>query len=156
MTAAEETIPTDLTASTGSTAADDGASTARTLTLDEFVREQEELERAAAEAFADDEDGMCTYGDGSWPHSTRRQESDIGLKYRHRSMRHFRRAGSPIKRQAVYVCLTCTPAGCGRRAGLCFGCSVRCHGDHDIIELFQKRDFVCDCGNANFNGAEVR
>ena len=87
MAATEETIPTASSASSASSASaasnavgepavEDAASTARTLTLDEFVREQEELERAAAEAFADDEDGTCTYGDGSCPRSTPRQDSD--------------------------------------------------------------------------------
>ena len=25
--------------------------------------------------------------------------------------------------------------------GVCFGCSMNCHVDHEIVELFDKRDF---------------
>ena len=46
-------------------------------------------------------------------------------------------------RQPVYACRTC---GGG---GVCAGCSVACHGDHDLIELFHKRHFMCDCGSEN-------
>ncbi|PVU90346.1 hypothetical protein BB561_004915 [Smittium simulii] len=30
--------------------------------------------------------------------------------------------------------------------GFCYGCSISCHSQHDVIELFAKRDFMCDCG----------
>ncbi|WFD34643.1 RING-type E3 ubiquitin transferase [Malassezia cuniculi] len=46
-------------------------------------------------------------------------------------------------RQPVFACRTC---GGG---GVCAGCSVACHGDHDLIELFHKRNFMCDCGSQN-------
>ena len=28
---------------------------------------------------------------------------------------------------------------------LCYGCSIACHGSHHIVELYQKRNFRCDC-----------
>ncbi|OMJ22612.1 Protein mlo2 [Smittium culicis] len=31
-------------------------------------------------------------------------------------------------------------------SGICYGCSISCHSSHDVIELFSKRDFCCDCG----------
>ncbi|PVU87748.1 hypothetical protein BB560_002072 [Smittium megazygosporum] len=31
-------------------------------------------------------------------------------------------------------------------AGICYGCSISCHSNHDVIELFAKRSFACDCG----------
>ncbi|OMH84566.1 putative E3 ubiquitin-protein ligase UBR7 [Zancudomyces culisetae] len=31
-------------------------------------------------------------------------------------------------------------------AGICYSCSISCHSDHDVIELFTKRHFSCDCG----------
>lgn len=43
-------------------------------------------------------------------------------------------------RQAVYLCLTCNIP-----RGICSACSVACHGDHEQIELFPKRNFTCDC-----------
>lgn len=30
------------------------------------------------------------------------------------------------------------------------GCSIHCHRDHEILELFNKRNFRCDCGNGKF------
>ena len=28
---------------------------------------------------------------------------------------------------------------------MCYGCSISCHADHDLVELFQRRAFRCDC-----------
>jgi hypothetical protein len=49
------------------------------------------------------------------------------------------------RRQAVYLCLTCTPPAGAARAGVCAACSIACHADHAQVELFPKRAFVCDC-----------
>ncbi|KZP23381.1 hypothetical protein FIBSPDRAFT_786274 [Athelia psychrophila] len=43
-------------------------------------------------------------------------------------------------RQSVYLCLTCAEP-----RGICSACSIACHGDHEQLELFPKRDFQCDC-----------
>ncbi len=49
-------------------------------------------------------------------------------------------------RQAVYLCLTCTPPSSDTpQRGICSACSVACHTDHEQLELFPKRDFRCDC-----------
>lgn len=29
---------------------------------------------------------------------------------------------------------------------MCYACSVQCHGEHTLVEIFQKRNFTCDCG----------
>lgn len=50
-------------------------------------------------------------------------------------------------RQALYSCRTCVPNG---GAGVCFGCSMNCHDGHDLVELYTKRRFKCDCGNGSF------
>ncbi|PIA49016.1 hypothetical protein AQUCO_01300101v1 [Aquilegia coerulea] len=52
-----------------------------------------------------------------------------------------------MKRQALFSCLTCTPDG---NAGFCTACSLSCHDGHEIIELWTKRNFRCDCGNSKF------
>ncbi|RUS74824.1 hypothetical protein EGW08_017414 [Elysia chlorotica] len=52
-----------------------------------------------------------------------------------------------LKRQAVYACVTCTPEG---NAGICLACSYACHEGHDLLELYTKRHFKCDCGNEKF------
>ncbi len=31
--------------------------------------------------------------------------------------------------------------------GFCIGCMLNCHENHDVIELYTKLDFRCDCGN---------
>ncbi|KAJ1863021.1 hypothetical protein LPJ73_000623 [Coemansia sp. RSA 2703] len=66
--------------------------------------------------------------------------------------------------QPVYACLTCTrppkefkdpsvkddsdqsDSESTDPAGMCYSCSVMCHADHNVIEIFQKRNFRCDCG----------
>jgi E3 ubiquitin-protein ligase UBR7 len=54
-------------------------------------------------------------------------------------------------RQSVFACLTCSPPPASKYqqstpAGVCYSCSISCHGEHTLVELFSKRDFVCDCG----------
>lgn len=51
------------------------------------------------------------------------------------------------KRQAIFSCLTCTPDG---NAGVCTACSLSCHDGHEVLELWTKRNFRCDCGNSKF------
>lgn len=58
-----------------------------------------------------------------------------------------------MNRQALYACLTCIPAAktdITKCAGVCLACSLDCHEGHDLIELYTKRKFRCDCGNAKF------
>eukprot|EP00347_Sterkiella_histriomuscorum_P020927 403335922 len=31
--------------------------------------------------------------------------------------------------------------------GICLGCMLHCHENHDVVELYAKLDFRCDCGN---------
>nr|XP_043630937.1 putative E3 ubiquitin-protein ligase UBR7 isoform X1 [Erigeron canadensis] len=52
-----------------------------------------------------------------------------------------------MKRQAIFSCLTCTPEG---NAGVCTACCLTCHDGHEMIELWTKRNFKCDCGNSKF------
>ncbi|KAK8206083.1 zinc finger protein [Phyllosticta capitalensis] len=54
-------------------------------------------------------------------------------------------------RQKLWSCLTCNPPAADPNeaytpAGVCYSCHVSCHGDHTLVELFAKRNFVCDCG----------
>lgn len=54
-------------------------------------------------------------------------------------------------RQNVYSCLTCNPLPADptepyNAAGICYACSVQCHGEHQLVEIFAKRNFTCDCG----------
>ncbi|KAI5199952.1 zf-UBR-domain-containing protein [Aureobasidium subglaciale] len=54
-------------------------------------------------------------------------------------------------RQAIFACLTCNPPPAldnksHSPAAVCYSCSISCHGEHELVELFTKRNFVCDCG----------
>ncbi|KAJ9648817.1 hypothetical protein H2199_000730 [Coniosporium tulheliwenetii] len=54
-------------------------------------------------------------------------------------------------RQLLFSCLTCNPPPASPSdpytpAGVCYSCSISCHGEHTLVELFTKRNFVCDCG----------
>lgn len=35
-----------------------------------------------------------------------------------------------------------------KRAGVCLACTYKCHDGHDLIELYTKRNFRCDCGTS--------
>ncbi|KAJ3240469.1 hypothetical protein HDU81_003610 [Chytriomyces hyalinus] len=62
--------------------------------------------------------------------------------------------------QSVYSCRTCAKdlSTEGRAAteesgdaepaaiGVCYACFVQCHTTHDVVELFERRNFTCDCG----------
>ncbi|KAK9464787.1 putative zinc finger in N-recognin-domain-containing protein [Lipomyces arxii] len=61
-------------------------------------------------------------------------------------------------RQPVYACLTCINKS-KTLSGVCYSCSIQCHSDHDLVELFNKRNFTCDCGTArmaSFGGCNLR
>ncbi|CAO1338841.1 unnamed protein product [Diamesa serratosioi] len=54
-----------------------------------------------------------------------------------------------IKRQALYSCLTCIPEAKldhSKAIGVCLACCLTCHEKHELIEMFTKRNFKCDCG----------
>lgn len=56
-------------------------------------------------------------------------------------------------RQLLFSCLTCNPPPEDPEqpynpAGVCYSCSISCHGEHTLVELFNKRDFECDCGTS--------
>ncbi|KAJ8934910.1 hypothetical protein NQ318_012459 [Aromia moschata] len=58
-----------------------------------------------------------------------------------------------LKRQALYSCLTCIPEAKSdpeKGAGICLACSYHCHDGHELVELYTKRNFRCDCGNSKF------
>ncbi|KAH8808030.1 metaphase-anaphase transition protein-like protein mlo2 [Xylogone sp. PMI_703] len=61
-------------------------------------------------------------------------------------------------RQILFACLTCNPppenpSDPYTAAGICYSCSVQCHGEHTLVELFNKRNFECDCGTTRFPAA---
>ncbi|MCJ1442411.1 MAG: hypothetical protein MMC23_002905 [Stictis urceolatum] len=66
------------------------------------------------------------------------------------SFDHCTQPLGPLK-QNIYSCLTCNPPPSEpsveyKPAGVCYGCSISCHGEHTLVELFARRDYTCDCG----------
>ena len=60
-----------------------------------------------------------------------------------------------MKRQPLYACLTCLPVNPDPSstpvvAGVCLACSYNCHEGCQLVELYTKRNFRCDCGNGKF------
>ena len=54
-------------------------------------------------------------------------------------------------RQNLFSCLTCNPPPASQSdpftpAAVCYSCSIACHGEHTLVELFNRRNFTCDCG----------
>uniref|UniRef100_A0A1B6CHA3 Putative E3 ubiquitin-protein ligase UBR7 n=1 Tax=Clastoptera arizonana TaxID=38151 RepID=A0A1B6CHA3_9HEMI len=91
-----------------------------TVTMVEVLEQEQLLEQCANAVLGGSDDKNCTYNEGY------------------------------IKRQALYACVTCLPSDKGSSAGVCLACSYHCHEGHDLIELYTKRNFKCDCGNSLF------
>lgn len=94
------------------------------VTMMDVLKEQEDFEEDANAVLGGSDDKNCTYSQGY------------------------------IKRQAIYACLTCcsdAKTDPEKRAGVCLACSLMCHENHELIELYTKRNFRCDCGNPKFN-----
>lgn len=56
-------------------------------------------------------------------------------------------------RQPVFACLDCSRKS-GQDVGVCYSCSIQCHLSHEIVELFAKRNYVCDCGTTRMSNIE--
>jgi len=71
-----------------------------------------------------------------------------------------------VYRQALYFCLTCLNETKEKLTadelksndflhGICLACSYECHANHELLELYTKRDFSCDCGNGKFSKSKT-
>ncbi|ANB14418.1 hypothetical protein AWJ20_2006 [Sugiyamaella lignohabitans] len=61
-------------------------------------------------------------------------------------------------RQQLFACLTCR-AKDKQDNGICYSCSIQCHSNHELVELFARRGFSCDCGTtrmASFGACNLR
>ncbi|XP_053675617.1 putative E3 ubiquitin-protein ligase UBR7 [Anopheles nili] len=89
------------------------------VTMADILQEQEELEETSRAVLGGSDEKNCTYSKGY------------------------------VERQALYACLTCVPEARGdesKRSGICLACSLQCHDNHELLELYTKRNFRCDCG----------
>jgi E3 ubiquitin-protein ligase UBR7 len=60
-----------------------------------------------------------------------------------------------VTRQALYACATCYKET-KELNGICLACSYSCHQNHDLYELYTKRNFRCDCGNKKFQFSSIK
>lgn len=96
------------------------------VTMLDVLQDEESLEADAAAVLGNADDKNCTYNFGGY-----------------------------MKRQALYSCLECTKDDSGG-AGICLACSYHCHEGHELVELYTKRNFRCDCGNDKMkNGCKL-
>ncbi|XP_068140697.1 putative E3 ubiquitin-protein ligase UBR7 [Drosophila tropicalis] len=89
-----------------------------TITMVDVLEQEKEMEDEYAAVLGASDEKSCTYEKGS------------------------------IQRQALYSCLTCCPEArqdLKKAAGVCLACSYRCHENHELVELYTKRNFRCDC-----------
>lgn len=93
------------------------------VTMMDVLQEEAELEEDAAAVLGSADDKHCTYLSGGY-----------------------------MTRQALYSCVTCTQPKSDdyQPAGVCLACSYHCHEGHELVELYTKRLFRCDCGNKKF------
>jgi len=100
------------------------------ISMVDVLQDEESLEADAKAVLGNADDKNCTYHSGGY-----------------------------MKRQALYSCLTCIKdssdqsKGCfeSKGAGICLACSYHCHEDHELVELYTKRNFRCDCGNSKLD-----
>nr|CAG4647983.1 EOG090X07TK [Moina brachiata] len=91
------------------------------VTLVDILEEEAQLEEDANAVLGGSDDANCTFQQGH------------------------------VKRQALYACVTCRSADDESQfAGICLACSYHCHDGHELVELYTKRNFCCDCGNSKF------
>lgn len=90
-----------------------------TITMQDVIERENELEEEAAAVLGNSDAKNCTYPKGYIP------------------------------RQALYSCETCVDTD-NKPAAICLACSLECHNNHVLHELYTKRNFRCDCGNSKF------
>ncbi|XGW24771.1 hypothetical protein V3C99_006325 [Haemonchus contortus] len=104
----------------GCTADQNGDEAEELLTIQDIIDNDESCRQTARVLLGAQDSSVCTYPEGYKP------------------------------RQALFACLTCASDPEKNEAGICYGCSLHCHDGHNIVELFTKRRFRCDCGNSKF------
>uniref|UniRef100_A0A1B0D1C4 Uncharacterized protein n=1 Tax=Phlebotomus papatasi TaxID=29031 RepID=A0A1B0D1C4_PHLPP len=97
------------------------------VTMLDVLNEEQALEEESLAVLGGSDDKFCTYSKGY------------------------------VKRQALYSCLTCSPESStdsSKCAGVCLACSYHCHEGHELVELYTKRNFRCDCGGRRMPGVK--
>ncbi|KAL0393674.1 UNVERIFIED_CONTAM: putative E3 ubiquitin-protein ligase UBR7 [Sesamum latifolium] len=103
-----------------------------------------------ADAFEDEVEGEPTISIKDYLEAVEEEELEADLVLGGDEGKECTYGKGYMKRQAIFSCLTCTPDG---NAGVCTACCLSCHDGHEIVELWTKRNFRCDCGNSKFGGS---
>jgi E3 ubiquitin-protein ligase UBR7 len=140
---------TSKASASSSTPDSDAASAATetdTLTMCDVLEEEAALEDDAVAVLGAADHNNCSYMTGG------ETKNQIMYKQKLNYNLKFLFLGYAT-RQALYSCLTCTVPRSPdfRAAGICLACSYKCHEGHDLVELYTKRKFRCDCGNDRIN-----
>jgi len=92
------------------------------VTMLDVLKDEQELEEDANAVLGAADDQNCTYDEGY------------------------------VGRQPLYSCTTCTQPDNPdyKAAGICLACSYQCHEGHELVELYTKRQFRCDCPTKRF------
>lgn len=118
-----------------------------TMTLNDVLEFEDELIENTAAVLGAANDKNCSYNEVSV------EKSCTGCYLTHLGTDPRCLLQGYLKRQALYSCLTCIPEAKtdpSKAGGVCLACCFHCHEGHDLIELYTKRNFRCDCGNAKF------
>jgi len=93
------------------------------VTMVDVLKEEEALEEDAAAVLGNVSDSKCSYSSGYLP------------------------------RQPLYACQECAAVSQDKDdsspkvgVGVCLACSYHCHEGCNLVELYTKRNFRCDCG----------
>ncbi|XP_020251424.1 putative E3 ubiquitin-protein ligase UBR7 [Asparagus officinalis] len=100
-----------------------------------------------ADAFDDENENEQTYTMNEYMEKLEAEELEADLVLGGDEGKECTYPNGYMKRQAIFSCLTCVPNG---SAGVCTACSLVCHDGHEMVELWTKRKFRCDCGNSKF------
>lgn len=109
-------------------------------TAAEYIKEQHELEKEAVKLMPYEPD-KCTYMYGPMRQmvfacltcSRKKKQEQDGIR-RVKDETVAEKESTDDNKEEQYM------------NGVCYSCSIQCHTDHELVELFSKRNFTCDCG----------
>ena len=112
------------------------------VSLQDVLEENQQLEETANAVLGPSDDSSCTYPKASCSRSSHVLRSLFLSAHTNTHTQGY------VDRQAIYACATCSkaapfPSSEGgeeeKLAGVCLACSLHCHEDHDLYELYTKR-----------------
>jgi len=106
-----------------------GSSRDKVLSLQDVIDEDVQMEKMANAVLGASDDKKCTYSKVTTQWTQISAHLYIWIWIRSSSQGY-------VNRQALYACASCDTTG---PAGVCLACSLICHKDHELYELYTKR-----------------